>query len=293
VKILRNSQLQLIVKISECPEYELIDSGSGMKFENFAGVKVIRPEPKAWWKKSLSENEWNKADAIFISDKGNWILRRNIKKVWNLKIGILNFELRMNDNSKHLGIFPEQEPHWNFIKDCRSLKNKNVLNLFGYTGASTLFALSAGASVTHVDASSPSIMWAKRNLEISGMSSKPVRWILDDAVKFVKREIRRGKRYDAIILDPPAFGRGPKGELWKLENCLAGLLADCSKLLCDNPLFIVLTIYNIEASPLMPLNIFYDVFGKNLNVESGELAIREKLTNRILPMSLWNICHFS
>ena len=288
---MRKSQLQLSVKIGNCPDYSLIDSGNGLKLEKFSGITIIRPEPKAWWKKSLNEYEWNNVDAVFDSKTSSWQIKRNINRTRQISLDEINFELRLNDNSKHVGIFPEQEPHWNFIKQQNG-QGKNLLNLFGYTGAATLFALKAGFSVTHVDASSPSVAWAKKNLEISGMKNKPVRWIVDDTIKFVNREIRRGKRYHAIILDPPAFGRGPKGELWKLESSLYELLYSCSKLLDDNPLFIILTIYNIEASPLMSANILYDIFGKKLKIESGELALPESSSGRLLSMSLYNLCEF-
>lgn len=218
-------------------------------------------------------------------------MRKKIPSCWNCAFDDLKFELRLNNNSKHLGLFPEQEPHWTFIKGQNGW-NKTLLNLFGYTGAASLYALKARFSVVHVDASSPSLSWAKKNLELSRMIKSPIRWILDDAVKFVNREIRRGKRYDAIILDPPAFGRGPKGELWKLENSLPELLSLCAKLLSENPLFILLTIYNIEASALMPANLFRDIFGNKVTIEFGELALSEKISNRMLPMSLWNLCKF-
>ncbi|HPN84299.1 MAG TPA: class I SAM-dependent methyltransferase [Victivallales bacterium] len=277
------------VKFSECDNYSLLDSGDGMKLENFAGVRIIRPEPKAWWKKDLPDSEWGQASASFDTKTGKWNVKKGQERSWRMDLLGFKMELRLNDNSKHVGIFPEQDPHWSLIK-VHGSKGRSLLNIFGYTGAATLAALSSGFSVTHVDASLPSLSWAKKNLEISGMSSFPVRWILDDAVKFVRREIRRGKKYDAIILDPPAFGRGPKGEIWKMEASIKEFLCDVSSLLSDDPLFIILTIYNIEASSLMPANIFVDIFGDLMSVDCGELAIKHKNSAKNLPMSIYNIC---
>ncbi len=286
---LRNSQ-NIEVKFTECDAYALLDSGGGMKLEDFGGVRLIRPEPKAWWRKEVPEKEWASADASFDAKSGRWNFRGSPVKPWQMNLSGFTLEARLNDNSKHVGIFPEQEPHWKLIMSVGNIaKGRSLLNLFGYTGAATLAALSAGFSVTHVDASTPSLSWAKKNLELSGMSTKPVRWILDDALKFVRREIRRGRRYDAILLDPPAFGRGPNGEIWKLENSLRELLFECGKMLSENPLFIILTIYNIEASPLMPANIFREIFGDNSSVECGEMAIRQRESKKILPMSIYNL----
>jgi 23S rRNA (cytosine1962-C5)-methyltransferase len=290
---LRNSQNEIVVKSGECPGYALLDSGCGAKLEDFAGVRLVRPEPKAWWKREVLERDWSSADAVFDAKSGRWLLRNGVAREWRMGLGTFSLELRLNDNSKHVGVFPEQEPHWRFISGFGGkVEGRRLLSLFGYTGAATLAALSAGFSVTHVDASSPSLSWARRNLEISGMASKPVRWILDDALKYVRREIRRGSRYDAVVLDPPAFGRGPKGEIWKLDDSLRELLDACSKMLTDNPLFIVLTIYNVEASSLMPANLFLDLFGSGVSVECGELASRQRGCAKLLPLALFNICRF-
>jgi 23S rRNA (cytosine1962-C5)-methyltransferase len=276
------------IKVSDCENYTLLDSGNGTKLEEFGAIRVIRPEPKAWWKRDLAEGEWKRADACFDPKTGIWKIRTGIPKIWSLSIMNMIFEARLNENSKHVGIFPEQSPHWNYILGKKGFANgKKLLNLFAYTGISSMAALSAGFSVTHVDASSPSVSWAKRNLALSGMNSKPVRWILDDVKKFVQREIRRNSRYDAVILDPPAFGRGPKGELWKLEASIWELLCELRNILSEKPLFVILTVYNMDASSVMLSNIMKDVFPKYGLVSFGELGLKHKLSDKILPLSIY------
>ncbi len=276
---------------SEWPEHELLDSGSRRKLERFGGVKIARSEPKAWWPPSLPKAEWESADAEYDDKEGRWRLRNSCPREWTMAYGKVRLLARLNDGSKHTGVFPEQSPHWDFImKSVERHMNRQpkLLNLFGYTGAATLAAAAAGFSVTHVDASKPSIAWARRNQEVSGLLDRPVRWIVDDALKFAKREVRRENRYDAIIMDPPSFGRGPDGQVWKTEEDLPALLAVCEGLLSANPLFIIITIYNIEASPIMLENLLMDIAARNgRRIEKGELALRPASSGKCLPMSIY------
>lgn len=273
--------------------HRLLDSGSGRKLESFAGVRVIRSEPKAWWQPTLPESEWRKAVAVHEDGgrEGRWRLAPGAPKEWESKLGALRLQLRFMDNSKQIGVFPEQSPHWDWLArqpvDAAGGKPK-LLNLFGYTGAASLVAAKAGWSVAHVDASKPAVAWGRRNQELSGLSEAPIRWILEDAPTFVAREAKRGNTYDAILLDPPAFGRGPNGELWKIERDLAPLLRDCRKILSPRPRFVLLTVYTIDASSLLCGNLLSEMTdGLGGRVEVGELALRHEGDARLLPLSLW------
>ncbi|HCE46812.1 MAG TPA: SAM-dependent methyltransferase [Lentisphaeria bacterium] len=284
--------MNIEILTSNWTEHELLDSGNRRKMERFGNHVLVRSEPKAWWKPSLSEDEWKKADATY-DDSGRWTIgNRNPSREWLMKYGKITFQSRLTDMSKHVGIFPEQSPHWDWIiKKITESGRKDVkmLNLFGYTGAATLAAASCGSGVTHVDASKPSVSWARKNQELSKMESAPVRWIIDDAVKFVRREIRRESRYDAVVLDPPSFGRGPDGEIWKAEESIAEFMDLCRQVLTDKPLFIILTMYNLEASSIMLGNIVKDTMKQNAGTVSfGELALKEKSSGRLLPMSIYS-----
>lgn len=274
-------------------EYELIDSGDRLKLERFGNVTVIRSEPKAWWKPSVPDL-WRNADARYLDDE-----KKNAKWIFNGKPAApamiwngVKFRTKFMDGTKHLGVFPEQSPHWDFIstaaKNFKSGEKPKLLNLFGYTGAATLAAAKGGFLATHVDASKPSVDWARRNQIESGLADAPIRWIIDDALKFVKREERRNSLYDAIVLDPPAFGRGPKNELWKLEKMLSELLDSCSKILSKNPLFVIMTLYSIEASSIMAANILGQFFSsrKGAKIECGELVLPSKF-GYDLPLSIY------
>lgn len=285
---------------SRWPEYELIDSGDRLKLERFGNVTVVRSEPKAWWKPS-NPKLWSRADCRYFDDdkkSARWEFSKKVSAPV-LDFGGIKFCTKFMDGSKHLGVFPEQEPHWNFIagaaKRHKAEGAPKLLNLFGYTGAATLVAAKAGFSVTHVDASKPSVEWARKNQEMSGLSEKPIRWIIEDALKFVRREERRGAFYDAIVLDPPAFGRGPKNELWKLEKMLPELLEACSNILSKNPLFVLMTLYSIEASSIMAANMLAEYFGKRKGaaVEAGELALIPSQGEYPLPLSIWARADFS
>lgn len=281
----------ITVETSAWAAYELVDSGDGRKLERFGDHLLIRGEPKAWWKPRLGAEAWSRADATF-EDSGRWIAsRRDLVKTWTLSLDNLRLEARLTDMSKHVGVFPEQEPHWRWLRSelgtFRREKQPEVLNLFGYTGVATLVAATAGARVTHVDASKPALAWARENQDHSGLAAAPVRWLLDDAFKFVAREIRRGRRYDAILLDPPSFGRGPKGEIWKVENQIADLMGHLRSLLDPARGRLVLTLYNLEASAIMLANLVRSTFPQG-TLACGELALAGKSPETpLLPLSLF------
>ncbi len=281
-------------------DYKLLDSGNGQKLEQVGDIVISRSEPKAWWNKKLDKKEWNKTNASFEKEKGTkWKFEKDIKKEFDIKIGIgeIKAKIKFGVNSKHIGIFPEQIPEWKWmhekIQDSRlKIKNKDgeikVLNLFGYTGIASLVCADAGASVTHIDASKSAIEWAKENQRISGLEDRPIRWILDDCLKFLSKEIRQGKRYDAIIMDPPSFGHGPNREIWKIEEKLPELLKLCKQILSDDPLFIIFNMYSTELSSISLKNILDSVVSDmEGETKIGELAIREENSDRLLPMSIF------
>jgi len=273
-------------------DYELLDSGNSLKLERFGTYRFIRPEHQAVWKPALSMKEWEDADAVFqpTSDEsgGKWQYKRQIEPQWEMHYKDLSFMARMS-NSRHLGVFPEQATHWDWIREQISTHSKpiNVLNLFGYTGIASLAAVKAGANVTHLDASKKTILYAKENQLRSGLGEKTIRWIIDDAVKFVMRESRRGVHYEGIILDPPKFGRGPKGEVWEFFKMLPYLLQEIRPALASRPLFLVITAYAIRASALSLHFSIQEVMSKFTGtLSSGELVINEKSAGRILSMAI-------
>ena len=274
--------------------YTLLDSGDRLKLERFGPVTVIRGEPKAWWSPRLPRADWDRADAIHDEDRG-WRLRSRTPREWTLDCDGLRLLLRIADTSKHLGVFPEQSPHWRAIRAAAAGARApdgsppRLLNLFGYTGAATLAAAQSGWRATHVDASKPAIAWGRENQRLSGLADAPIRWILEDAVKYVQREIRRGSRYEAILLDPPAFGRSPTGKVWKVEHHLADLLSLCRQALSERPRLLILTTYNIEASALMLKNLLADTLrGLPGTIEAGELALPHASDpTRLLPLSIY------
>jgi len=267
--------------------YSLVDCGGRRKLERFGDQLLIRGEPKAWWRPSSEIPSWREADAEISDAGGSWKIRGKIARTGVIRYKNLVFETRLTDMSKHVGVFPEQEPHWRWLREkLQSSSRKRVLNLFGYTGAATLVCAGEGAQVTHVDASKPALAWARHNQALSGLENAPVRWLLDDAYKFVAREIRRERRYDFILLDPPSFGRGPKGELWKVEQQLGQLLDNLRRLLNPEQAAVVLTLYNLEASALMLRSLFMDVF-QGGRLEYGELALPCAESDKVLPLSLF------
>jgi len=290
------------------PDYALIDSGHGRKLERYGPYRIVRPEAQALWTPRLSAEEWDRADAIFTGAKdedsdGRWKYRRPLGETWPmawpLPRAVGEGEVRFLGRFtafRHVGFFPEQEMHWAWfgrkIRDAKYADPKRqpkVLNLFGYTGIASFVAAMAGAQVTHVDASKKAIGWARDNQTMSGIADLPVRWIVDDAMKFVQREVRRGSKYDGIILDPPKFGRGPNGEVWDIFERLPEMMALCRQLLADDALFLCLSAYSIRASFMAIHETSAEALsGLPGTLESGELLIREEGEGRTLSTSLFS-----
>lgn len=275
--------------------YALLDSGDGEKLERYGSAVVSRPDPQALWKKRLPASEWKKADAVFTRERegAGWRMKKGIPNRWPIELGGLKFWIRPT-SFKHTGIFPEHVSNWGWVaEEIKKKRNKEtdgqiyVLNLFGYTGGATLAAAKAGAIVCHVDGSKVAVNWARGNAELSGLKNRPIRWIVDDARAFVKREITRGRRYDGIIMDPPAFGHGPKKELWKIEKDFLPLLDLCREVMADKPLFFLLNGYASGYSPIAYENNLKGLFGNTGNIEMGELTIEEKDGGRLLPCGIF------
>ncbi len=272
-------------------DYELLDTGEGEKLEKFGSYTFVRPYEDAVWKKTLEVSEWSKADGKFWSSKAGakagWKMHKKIEEKWEMQYKGIQF-IASPTPFRHLGFFSEQASHWDFIEESIKGANRPIkfLNLFGYTGVASLFALRAGAEVTHLDASRQSLKWAKENQTLSGLDKLPMRIIEDDVLKFLEREANRGNKYDAIIMDPPKFGRGPKGETWKIEDSLPKLLSSVQKVLSDKPLFVILTSYAIDSSSL-PLRYALEETMKEFEGSSkaGELCVLEKSNGRMIPLA--------
>lgn len=276
-------------------DYALLDSGHGRKLERFGGFVFDRPEPQALWGQRLPASAWLKSDAAFKSsdedgDSGKWHQQKPIPGSWPVEVLGVTLLCRLMA-FRHLGLFPEQYPHWQWMLECLKLiseERPRVLNLFAYTGAASLIAAKAGAEVTHVDASKRAIAWAKENQAASALGSSGVRWILDDARKFAAREVRRGRTYHVILVDPPKFGRGPDGEVWDFFQHAPDLVRDCASLLAPQNSALILTSYAIRASSLAIDGLVRDLLGQRGGAfESGELAIEEEGAGRLLPTSLY------
>lgn len=273
------------------PDYALIDSGDGEKLERYGKYTVYRPDPQALWPK-LKPELWNLADAYFKRESLNsgWEMNSQLPLSWPITFSDLHFQIRLAA-FKHTGIFPEQFPNWQWMQNLitKAKRPINVINLFGYTGGASLACAKAGASVCHVDGSKVAITWGRENAEISGLADKPIRWILDDCLVFLRREVKRGKTYDGIIMDPPAFGHGPKKELWKIEAHFLELLNLSFKVLSDHPLFFLINGYASGYSALAYQNNLLPLqkhFGGKL--ELGELAIVEEGSERLLPAGIFS-----
>lgn len=269
-------------------DFELLDSGNGQRLERFGKFVLSKPDPQAIWKPKLSDIEWDKADAVFLEDKNGW-QKNSLPAKWQISYKNLKFFAKLT-NFKHTGIFPEQILNWEFIEEKLKSVNKetNVLNLFGYTGIASLVCAANGAKVTHVDSSKPAITWARENQALSGLTDKPIRWILDDAIEFSAREARRGNTYDAIIMDPPVYGHGPKGETWDFNKSFPILLENCKKILSPTPLFVIVNAYAISSSSLMLVSMLEDYLNlPKEQIEYGELALQEKSRERYLSTGIF------
>ena len=268
-------------------DFGLIDCGHGRKYERYGPVRVVRPEPQAMW--APATTDWD-PDATFVpgSDEeggGRWIQHRPVPASWPLVRGNVRFNASLTP-FRHLGFFPDMAPQWDWMQ--ARANDAEILNLFGYTGVGTLLLSEAGGRLVHVDASKKSVEGGRANAALSGLAERPIRWIVDDAAKFTAREVRRGRRYDGILLDPPKFGRGPEGEMWRLEEHLAFLLADCRRLLDAESRFLVLTVYAVRMSALaigeLLGQLVADLGGK---VEVGEMAVREESRALLLPTAIF------
>ncbi len=260
--------------------YELLDSGSGYKLEKFGNYVLQRPASQAVWQPSLKEDVWQRADGCFTREPVNRWTKQNFPREWVIEVSGVKFKIASTDFG-HLGIFPEQEEFWSWLQPVLQKRKQmtgeapQVLNLFAYSGGVTLAAAKAGAKVCHLDASKGMVSWARENAALNNLQEAPIRWIVDDVLKFLKREIRRGQQYDAIILDPPTFGRGSQGEVFKIEEAIIELLQDCSSLLSNNPLFLMLSCHTPGFSPTVLENLLGQILPKG-NVVSGEMVLRGK-----------------
>ena len=275
-------------------DYELIDTGSGERLERWGDILLIRPDPQIIWTSDKRDPRWKNAHARYKRSNtggGKWEVYKKMPDVWKIEWNALTFRLKPM-GFKHTGIFPEQATNWEYTAQrIREAKKKNpdrevkVLNLFGYTGAATLACMEAGATVTHVDASKGMVAWAKENAVASGVSDKPVRWIVDDCIKFVQREIRRGNKYDILIMDPPSYGRGPGGEVWKLEDEIYKFVELCSQVLSDDPIMVLINSYTTGLSPAVMEYILGSVispkFGGKLSC--SEIGLPVSQTGMVLP----------
>lgn len=279
-----------ILSPNDWSDYELIDSGNGLKLERFGSYIVSRPDPRAIWETKADKKTWDNAHASYIrtsNDEGHWDIKNPPSDNWSINYKDIIFTLKPT-SFKHLGIFPEQVKNWDWLESFGDLSQTRVLNLFAYTGGATMFLAKNNAQVTHVDSSKSTTEWAKQNVIASKLENKPIRWIVDDAYGFVKREINRKKTYDAIVLDPPRFGRGPKGEIWKIENHLPRLLNACKEILSPNPKFILINAYTADLSPLVLANLITDMTPNLKGIsEYGELAIADSTEGRLLPNGIF------
>lgn len=278
--------------LAVCPDdnYALLDSGEGEKLEKYGEYILSRPDPQALWRKRLPKKEWDKSDAIFLRDgrSTEWKIKKDMPKRWEVEVQGLKFWVKPT-SFKHTGLFPEQSSNWYWLSGIVKSKKQSleILNLFGYTGGATLAVAKAGAKVCHVDGSKVAVNWARENAILNNLEDKPIRWIVEDVVKFVKREIKRGHKYDGIIMDPPAFGHGPTGEMWKIEDNFLDLLDLCKQLLSDNPAFLLINGYSSGYSAIAYENALGDLVEEKGEIEKGALTIRERDTERILPCGIF------
>lgn len=282
---------------SKWKDYELLDCSCGERLERWGNVTLIRPDPQVIWKTPKKHPAWKRADAVYHrsnSGGGNWEIKNKIPPFWSIDYGDLTFNVKTM-GFKHTGIFPEQAVNWDYTAEL--IKNAGrpvkVLNLFAYTGGATVACLKAGAQVVHVDASKGMVQWAKENAAVSEVADRSVRWIVDDCVKFVQREIRRGNKYDIIIMDPPSYGRGPGGEIWKLENEVYSFVELCTQVLSDDPIMVLINSYTTGLSPAVMQYILGSLVKPKFGgeVESDEIGLPVMQTGMVLPCGASAIWH--
>ena len=277
-------------------DYELIDAADGQKLERWGSVILNRPDPQVIWKEKSNSMAWADADAKYHRSKsggGEWEFSSNLPQSWQIKYKNLAFNVKPM-GFKHTGLFPEQAVNWDFITDALCKRSgASVLNLFAYTGGATVAAASAGAKVVHVDAAKGMVQWAKENAASSSLKDAPIRYIVDDCLKFAQREIRRGHKYDAIIMDPPSYGRGPGGEIWKLENEVYSFVELCSQVLSDNPIMVLINSYTTGLSPAVMQYILGALIKPKFGgvAESDEIGLPVTQTGMILPCGASAIWH--
>ncbi len=283
----------MLAESNDWTDYALLDSGGGYKLERFGPYRFVRPEPQALWQATLSRRAWDEAEGVFTgaedSEGGRWQLQPGLPERWPMHYKQLQFWVQPTP-FRHFGVFPEQANHWDWLGELIRGAGRpiRVLNLFGYTGLATLAAAQAGAEVTHVDASKKIIGWARENQTLAGLAAAPIRWLVDDALKFAAREVRRGAQYDGFLIDPPKFGRGPKGELWKIDESLPELLAACRELLSPTPLFVNLTAYAIRTSAVSLHYALAELCaGHAGTIETGENVLLEESAGRLLSTSIF------
>jgi 23S rRNA (cytosine1962-C5)-methyltransferase len=301
-----------IFSLKNFDDYALLDSGDGERLEKFGKFIIRKPDPQVLWKRSLADSEWEKADAVFdLGGTSNWLIKSKMPERWQLSWNDIKFWVEPTP-FKHLGVFPEQAAHWEWMRgkieerqkrtdEREKIKDKReegavesgqlpvkVLNLFGYTGIASVVCAKSGAQVTHVDASKPSIGWAKENMILTGLPENSIRWILEDVLSFLQREVRRGNKYDAIIMDPPVFGHGAKGEVWKFNENFPELMTLTRQLLSPNPLFVIVNAYAVSASALMLQNVLEDSLRElNGKVDCGELVLKYRDSERLLSTGIF------
>ena len=277
---------------NEWKDYEILDMANGEKLERWGNIYLIRPDPQIIWKDKSYPNKWNMANARYNRSNtggGAWEYKKRLPESWQIKYKNLTFNVKPM-GFKHTGLFPEQAVNWDWmIKKIKDSKREiNVLNLFAYTGGATVACLSAGAKVCHVDSSKGMTTWAKENVESSGLRDRPVRFIIDDVIKFVQREIRRERKYDAIIMDPPSYGRGKNGEVWQFENNISDLIELCTKVLSDDPLFFLINSYTTGISSKVLENLLYLNMKKYKGIiSSGEIGLPMKDSKLVLPCGIY------
>ncbi len=282
--------LMILETFRQFDDFALLDSGSGYRLERWGHAVLARPDPQAIWRQHLPAKDWENAHAVFAQaggDRGTWKIKKPLPDPWIVAFRGARFKLKLAP-FKHTGLFAEQAAQWEWmLQKVQNVKFKmqserpilrsalKILNLFGYTGGATMVLAGAGCQVTHVDASRPAMSWAGENAALNNLPGDAVRWILDDAAKFVKREIRRGARYDGIVMDPPAFGHSPSGKTWKFADDLPELLADCVKILSPDARFLLVNAYATNSSALALNNIMEDALGADGRIEAGELCLKQ------------------